>query len=157
MTVIGRDFVPNAGVSLSQCRGSEPSGFSCDPSILSFLQSDEQGSFTTQYTVRPGLLLPDGIVGCYDAPGACTIQAVTFGEFDGVSNAVPLSFGPTVTPPADGGSGGNGTTPTRVSTPSTPRLATTGTPVRGYLEFAAIFLGLGTLLVLASRRKRAAS
>jgi hypothetical protein len=53
-----------------------------------------------------------------------------------------------------GGDSGGGTTPTPVRNQSTARLAATGTPVRGYLEFAAIFVGLGTLLVLASRRRR---
>jgi hypothetical protein len=118
----------------------------------------DDGTFTTEYAVKAGIFAPRGIVGCYDAPGACTMQAATFGEIGGESNAAPLSFGPPVTPP-DGGSGGNGgggggTTPAPVRRQPAQPLALTGTPVRGYLEFAAIFLGLGTLLVLASRRRR---
>ena len=147
--VEGSGFSPDTVVFISQCRGGDTPALLCDGALIKMVHAGTGGRISTDYSVRPGIFV-DGIVGCYDAPGACSLRAAS-GFPDEVSEPVPLTFGEKAPP---GLGGGGSTTPTPVRTNPAPKLAFTGTPVRGYLEFAAIFLGLGTLLVLASRRRR---
>lgn len=150
VTVEGSGFAPNGVVGMSECTGADVPWLVCDDSIVKFVGADEHGRFTTDYTVHAGIQTRDGIVGCYDAPGACSLRAVDFADPEQISGPALLTFGASATPPGVGG--GDGWTPVR-SGPA-PRLAFTGTPVAGYLEFAAISLGLGVLLVIAGRRRR---
>jgi hypothetical protein len=154
----GSGFAPNALLAIGQCRGEDTVVADCDGSTVRLLNSDAEGRFSIDVTLEPGLLTSEGIIGCYDASGACSLRAATAGDPDATTAPVLLTFGgPGPHPPGVGGVDGAGgsTTPARVRGTTAPKLAFTGTPVRGYLEFAAIFLGLGTLLVLASRRRRA--
>ena len=154
--VDGAGFPPNAVVGLAQCSGEDTLVPDCDGSLLRILGSDGEGRISADFTVKPGIFASSGIIGCYDAPGACSLRAAVPGDPDATTVPALLTFGgPAPRPPGvGGGDSGGGTTPTPVRNQSATRLAATGTPVRGYLEFAAIFLGLGTLLVLASRRRR---
>jgi hypothetical protein len=153
--VEGSGFAPNTLVAVGQCRGEDTLVPDCGPLTIQLLDSDAEGRFSADLTLKPGIVTSAGIVGCYDASGACSIRAATAGDPGATTPPVPLTFGgPAALPPGVGGDSGGGTTPTPVRNQSTARLAATGTPVRGYLEFAAIFVGLGTLLVLASRRRR---
>ena len=128
----------------------------CDGSLLRILGSDGEGRISADFTVKPGIFASERHhrvlrrSRCLQPPRR---RPGGSGRDDGAGPADLRWPGPRP-PGVGGGDSGGGTTPTPVRNQSATRLAATGTPVRGYLEFAAIFLGLGTLLVLASRRRR---
>ncbi|MDQ1432162.1 MAG: hypothetical protein QOF40_2764 [Actinomycetota bacterium] len=98
VTVTGSNFAPNAFLQLGEClTGFDPSGY-CPFNGGSGAQADANGSFSTTFTVKRGVLdfsgYPPSIVDCAGAPQKCSINAFSYDGGDSAS--APIDFDPSV-------------------------------------------------------------
>lgn len=161
ITLTGSGFSPFASVGFGQCHAGADGPEDCEASTTRYAAADADGSFTAEFVVRERIERPvGGTLDCTTGPGVCILGIANVSDWSESSEPVPLSFGG-ASPPEAGGVGGGDPGPPAASAPTpasaarTPRLAFTGTPVAGYLEFAALSIGLGALMVVASRRRAA--
>ena len=135
VTITGSGFSPGAGVGVSQCRDGSIGGADCDFAVAKFPNADGSGGFSIEYTVAEQISAgAAGPLDCGSAAGVCAIGAVSNTRGREENAAIPLTFG---APPPSPVGGGGGPVPVRAAT---PRLALTGTPVAGYVEFGALSL-----------------
>jgi len=92
ITLTGRDYPRNRQLGMAQCRTDIPDSRGCDLSNYKFVQTDENGAFTTTFTVRATYQTPQRTaVDCRTAPGICRVGA---GVSDGgLGASALLTFG----------------------------------------------------------------
>ncbi len=102
ITLTGKGYPRNRQLGMAQCLTSVPNSPGCDLTNYKFVQTDDDGGFTTTFTVRATYQSAGrGPVDCRTAPGICRVGAgLTDG---GLGASALLTFGgsSSPTPPAE--------------------------------------------------------
>ena len=172
VTVSGTGFSANASIGMSQCRAGATSPSDCDVSISRVVQTDTNGSFSTQFPVHTQLQIPGSIPGappgpgpvpitptvttldCTTAPGACSIGAANLSDYTEGARAL-LSFATAAVAPPSASNSPSTAPSTATTGHSGGTLAFTGTSTSAELiALGAAAIALGATLVGLNRRRR---